>query len=128
VAKEPKHGDTEEFLAGWRAAERDIVAARAAAHIAQLALSAAEAAEEAATEVEAAALAATEAVERARSAAVKARAAAEQAAEASRISLTGAAGDKVRANHDVEVAEEAEAAARGRYHDAETEARERGSS
>ncbi len=95
MAGNPKKPDTGELLAGWRSA----------------------------TEVEAAARAASEAVERARAAATKARAAAAQAAQAARISLSSAEGDKVRAQLDVEVAEQAEADARDRYHVAENEAR-----
>jgi hypothetical protein len=123
VANETDRRETGEPLAGWRSAERDMAAAHRAAKVAALALSAAQLAEEAATEVEAAATAAAEAVERARGAAMKARAAAEQAAEASRIGLSGAEGDKVRANHDVDVAEEAEGVARDRYRGAERAAR-----
>ena len=105
-----------ELLGAWRAAGRDTVAAQAAARIAELALSASAAAEEAAGEVEAAAKAALESVEKARSAASKAKAAAARAAEAADLALASAAGDKVRANHDVEVAEEAETKARDAFH------------
>jgi hypothetical protein len=123
------HESLADSLADWRSAERDTVAARSAARVAELALAAAVAAEEAAVEVEAAAASASEAVSRARSAAVRARQAAAQAAEAANLSLTGAQGDKARANHDVEVAEQAEETARDRFHDAERDARhERGSS
>ena len=41
------------------------------------------------------------------------------------LALATAEGDKVRANHDVEVAEHAETDARDRFHVAETETRER---
>ena len=102
------HESLADSLADWRSAERDTVAARSAARVAELALAAAGAAEEAAVEVEAAAASASEAVSRARSAAVRARQAAAQAAEAANLSLTGAQGDKARANHDVDVAEQAE--------------------
>jgi hypothetical protein len=117
------HDSLADSLAYWRSAERDTIAARSAARVAELALAAATAAEEAAAEVEAAAASAAEAVSRARSAAVRARQAAAQAAEAAKLSLTGAHGDKARANHDVEVAEQAEGTARDRFHDAERDAR-----
>ena len=114
---------TAELLAEWRAAGRDSVAARAAAHVAQLALGAVTAAEEAANEVEAAAKAALESVDKARFAAAKARRAALQAADAAALLLTEAQGDKVRANHDVDIAERAEADARDAFHTAESRAR-----
>ena len=121
VTKEPEeHHAAGELLADWRAAERDAVAARDAAHIAALALAAAEAAEEAATEVEAAAEAASEAVERARSAAGRARRAAAQAAEAATSALTSAQGDQVRARQSVTEAEVAEDKARDLFHEAES--------
>ena len=114
-----KHKSAADLLADWRAAERDTVAAGSSAKVATLALQAATAAEEAAAEVEAAASAAAEAVERARSAALKARKAAGQAAEAAHLAIATAEGDKVRANHDLETAEEAETAARDRFHEAQ---------
>jgi hypothetical protein len=121
VSKErEQHHAAGELLADWRAAERDAVAARDAAHIAALALTAAEAAEEAAMEVEAAAEAAAEAVERARAAATRARRAAAEAAEAAKTALTSAQGDQVRAGVSVTEAEEAESEARDRFHDAES--------
>ena len=121
-----RHKSTAELLAEWRAAGRDTVAAKAAARIAGLALEAAAAADEAATEVEAAANAALEAVKKARGAADKARKSAKQAAEAAAIVLAGAEGDKVRANHDVETTEHAEADARDAFHHAEDEERAKG--
>ena len=114
-----------EFLAKWRAAERDTAAAHGAAEVARLALTAAASAEEAATEVEAAASAALEAVNRAREAANRARSAALQAAEAAHLALSTAAGDKAQANHNVEIAEQAETDARDRFHVAEDQALER---
>ena len=114
---------TAELLAEWRAAGRDSVAARAASHVAGMALDAAVAAEEAANEVEAAAKAALDSVEKARSAAGKARNAATQAAQAAALLLAEAQGDKVRANNDVELTERAESEARDAYHAAEGEAR-----
>ena len=107
------------LLSEWRSASRDTVAAQAASRVAELALTAAAAAEEAAVDVEAASQAALEAVERARTAASRARTAAQQAAEAATLALATAEGDKVRANLDVELAEDKEDAARERYHEAE---------
>lgn len=114
---------TAELLAEWRAAGRDSVAARAAAHVAAMALEAAVAAEDAANEVEAAARTALDSVEKARSAVGKARQAATRAADAAALLLAEAQGDKVRANHDVEVTERAESDARDAYHEAETKVR-----
>lgn len=123
MKERPKKPDTTaDLLAGWRSAERDSVAARDAAHIATLALVAAEAAEEAATEVEAAADAAAEAVEKARAATARASRAASEAAEAAKTALSSAQGDKVRANHVVVEAEQAEGEARDRFHHAESDA------
>jgi hypothetical protein len=114
-----------DLLATWRAAERDTVAAHGAARIAELALIAAASAEEAATEVEAAAAAALEAVNKAREAASRARSAAAQAAEAAHLALVSAEADKTQTNHDVAVAQQAEAGARGRFHAAEEAAFDR---
>jgi hypothetical protein len=123
VKDDPKKHDTPaELLADWRSAERDTVAARDAARIAALALTAAEAAEVAATEVQAAATEVEAAVERARSAATRARKAASDAADAAKTALTSAQGDKVRANHSVAEAVEAEGSARDRFHEAEAAA------
>ena len=115
------HKSAAELLADWRAAGRDTAAAHAAASVAELALKAAAAAEEAAVEVEAAAQAARDAVERAMGAAARAKRAASEAAESASVYLAGAEADKVRANHVSEVAEEAEAAARDRFHEAQAE-------
>ena len=104
----------------WRAAERRLIAAGQAASVAALALEAAKAAELAADETEAAAQAAFASSESARQAAASAKRAAAHAAEAARTALVTAEGDKVRANHDVEKSEAAEADARGRFHDAES--------
>ena len=111
-----RKGGAAELLVGWRAAERDTAAAKTAADIAALALAAAHAAEEAAAETEAAAKASAEAVERASRAAGLARTAANSAAHAARLLTVGAEGDKARANHDVEIAEQAERSARERFH------------
>jgi hypothetical protein len=105
---DPEHGQAAELLSKWRAAGRDTVAAQSAAEVAGLALAAARAAEEAAVETEGAAQSAAEAVERALNAAAKAKKAAAAAARAAHILIAGAEGDKVRANHDVDVAQTAE--------------------
>jgi hypothetical protein len=72
------------------------------------ALEAAVAAEAAANEVEAAARAALDAVNSARALASRAKVAAEEAAMAAASILEQATGDQVRANLDVEIADEAE--------------------
>ena len=110
-----------ELLADWRAAGRDVVAARAGARVAELALVAAAEAELAAEEVEQAAKAALHAVDRARAAAARARAAASEAADAAHSTLADAQDDKLRANQVVGVAEGAERAAEESFHDAERE-------
>lgn len=108
-----------ELLAEWRAAGRDVVAARAGARVAELALVAAAEAESAALEVEQAAEAALHAVEKARAAAARARTAAAEAAVAANSTLAEARSDKRRANHDVDVAEGAEKEAEESFHDAQ---------
>lgn len=108
-----------DLLGDWRAAERDSVAARSAASVAELALAAAQAAEEAANETEEAAKLAIEAASRARVAVDFARRAAAHAAEAAQFSLSGAEGDAVRADEEVKRAERAETEARDAFHDAE---------
>ena len=115
------HKSAAELLAAWRAAGRDTVAARAAAKVAERALEAATAAEAAATAVDVAARAAQEAVARARELAATARSAAIEAAELAASILEEAAGDKVRANLDVEVADEAEKEAAHDFHHAQAE-------
>lgn len=115
------HRSAAELLAGWRAAGRDTVAARAAARVAERALEAATAAEAAATAVDVAARAALEAVAKARALAATARSAATDAAQLAASILEEAAGDKVRANHDVEVADEVEKGAADAFHQAEAE-------
>jgi type II secretory pathway component HofQ len=108
-----------ELLASWRAAGRDTAAAKAASAVASLALEAAKAADEAAAETQAAASAAPSAVDQALKAAASAKRAAEHAANAARILLASAEGDKVRAKHDLELAEEAEDKTREEFHDSE---------
>jgi hypothetical protein len=108
-----------ELLAEWRAAGRDTAAAEAASEVARLALEAAQAADEAASETEAAASAAAAAVDQALKAAASAKRAAEHAANAAHILLASAEGDKVRANHDLEAAREAESKTRQEFHDSE---------
>jgi hypothetical protein len=119
---DPEHGQAADLIGKWRAAERDTVAAKDAAQVAGLALAAAMAAEEAAVETEQAALSAADAVERALDAAAKAKKAAAAAAEAAHLAMAGAEDDKVRANHDVDVAQDAE----GKAHDDFKRARDRG--
>jgi hypothetical protein len=87
--------------------------------VASLALGAAKAADEAAAETEAAASAAVSAVDQALKAAASAERAAEHAANAARILLASAEGDKVRANHDLEAAKDAEDKTRPQFHDSE---------
>jgi hypothetical protein len=72
--------------------------------------------------VEAAAQAGVESVERARSAAIRARSAALQAAESASLALATAESDRVRANVDIEAAEQAESDARDAFHRAEGDA------
>ena len=59
------------------------------------------------------------AVQRARAAAARAKPAAGEAAVTAHSTLAGAQGDKLRANHDVGVAVEAERDAEPSFHDAE---------
>ena len=108
-----------ELLANWRGAKRDTVAAEAAAEVARLALEAAMASDEAAAETEVAAQAAADAVAQALKAAASAKNAAAHAARAAQILLASAEGDQVRADHDVEEAQDAEADAGKRFHNAE---------
>jgi hypothetical protein len=117
--KEADHQQAAELLADWRAAGRDTAAAKAASEVASLALEAAKAADEAAAETEVAATAAASAVDQALKAAASAKRAAERAATAARILLASAEGDKVRANHDLDVAKEAEDKTRQEFHDSE---------
>lgn len=114
-----EHRSAAELLADWRAAGRDTVAARAAAKVAARALEAASAAEAAAMAVDVAARAALDAVAKARALAATARLAATDAAQLAASILEEATGDKVRANHDVEVADEAEKDAADAFHTAE---------
>jgi hypothetical protein len=116
---EKEHKSAAQLLAEWRAAGRDVTAAMAASHVAELALAAAEAAEEAATAVQRAADAALSAVEHARDAAGGAQRAATLAAEAAQLASASAEGDKARAEVVVTQAQAAEAEAGERFHDAE---------
>jgi hypothetical protein len=104
---EQKHQSAAELLAEWRAAVRDTNAARGAAKVAELALTAA---------------AAPKGRQRATLAARRARTAAGQAAGAASLAFAAAEGDKVRADHDIEVAERAEEVAQERFREAEDEA------
>jgi hypothetical protein len=120
MPKDRSEPNASELLGDWRAAERDTVAAKVAQTVAELALKAASAAEEAAKETEKAALAALDAARSAQAAAAQAKKAAMQASEASTLLTVGAEGDKARANQSLVQAEEAEAAARDRFHEAES--------
>jgi hypothetical protein len=108
-----------ELLGDWRAAERDTVAAHAAASVAAQAAVAAAAAQEAADQTEVAAQAAMEAANRAREAANRAKQAAAHAAEAAQTGASAAAGDERQADRTVIDAEKAEADARTRYRTAQ---------
>lgn len=119
LGKASRQGSAPALLGDWRVAERDTVAARSAASVADLALKAAAAAEEVARECEAAAKAASDAAQRAMDAADRARKIALQLSEAAQLAAVTAKGDKVRANRAVEKAEEAESHARDRFHSAE---------
>jgi len=122
MANAPKNGSTAaELLAAWRGAGRDAIGARAAAKVAELALETATSAEQAAAEVETAARAALVAADSARSLAAKARTSATETALAAGALLEQAGGDKVRANYDVEVADQAEKAAAEAFHRGESE-------
>jgi hypothetical protein len=115
----PEHHSAAKLLGNWRAAERDTIAARGAATVAQLALAAAHAAEDAANETEEAAKAAIEVATQAKGAVEHARKAAAAAAEASQLAMAGAEGDAARADEEVQRANKAETVARDAFHDAE---------
>ena len=117
----PENRSAAELLAEWRAAGRDVVAARAAAKVAERALEAATAAEQAANAVDDAARGALDAVAKARALAATARSAANEAAHLAASILEGSTGDKARASQDVAVAERAEKQAEVAFHDAEAE-------
>jgi hypothetical protein len=112
---EPK---ASELLGDWRAAERDVAAAKTARSIAELALESASAAEEAAVETEKAAQMAVEAARSAQAAAMNAKKAAAHAAEAALLLTAGAEGDRARAEQAFGTAETAETKARTRYDEA----------
>lgn len=123
VKQAPKvgHDSAAELLSQWRSAERDTIAAKAAAEVATLAVSAAESAEEAASQAEAAAQVAMDAAVRARAAAEQAKSAASHVSEGSQTTTTTAEGQQARAEQDVDEAEQAEIAARDRFHGAQAE-------
>jgi len=114
-----KHHSAEELLADWRAAERDSVAAHDAASVAARAVTAAATAEDAAMEAETAAREATEAAARAKDAAERAKAAASKAAETAQKAADTTEDDQARADKTVLDADQAEAAARDRFHAAQ---------
>jgi hypothetical protein len=101
-----------ELLGNWRAAERDLVAARANANTASLAEKAAHEAERAAKETSDAARLSQVAAERAAEAA-------HRTTEAARMTAMGAAGDRSDADAALEKAERAEAEAGDRFRDAQ---------
>lgn len=118
MAKDRSEPKASELLGDWRAAERDVAAARTARSIAELALESATAAEEAAVETEKAAQMAVEAARSAQAAALNAKRAATHAAEAALLLTAGAEGDRARADQAIGRAESAESVARTRYDDA----------
>lgn len=120
--KDQRLGTMAGLLADWRAAGRDVVAARAAQAVAALALKSAAAAEKAAVQTQKSATAALSAARQAQSAAASAQKASTQAAEAARLVSAMAERDKVAANHAAEEAGDIEDAARERFHAAEAKA------
>lgn len=114
--KEDEHGAAPDLRGDWRAAQRDTVAAKAAASVAALAVVAAAGAEEAAQETEEAAGAATDAATRAKLAAERAKKTAGQAVESALLMAVTADGDQARADQATSVAEAAEIKARERFH------------
>lgn len=111
-----QHRSAAELLGDWRAAERDSVAARAAASVAALAVASSAAAEAAAVETEQAASAATEAATGAKLAAEQATRLAGRAAETALLMAVTADGDKARADLAISEADTAETEARDRFH------------
>jgi hypothetical protein len=99
AAKNRSLGTMAGLLADWRAAGRDVVAARAAQAVAALALKSAAGAERAAVQTQKSAPAALSAARQAQPAAASAQKAATQAAEAARLVSAMAERDKVAANH-----------------------------
>ena len=113
-AESKKTGTAAELLGDWRAAERDAVAARDTAGVAELAASAAEEARVAATETSEAARLSSEA-------ATRAQQSARRTSDAAEITAQAAKGDLTNAREALRVAGEAETAAADRYHEAERE-------
>jgi hypothetical protein len=105
-------GSAAKLLSDWRAAERDAVAARASADVADLASHAAERAARAAQET-------AESAKLALEAATSAERAARETAEAARILATTSAADKEAASDKVTRTEADEADARDAFHEAQ---------
>jgi hypothetical protein len=101
-----------ELLGDWRAAERDLAAARTNADTASLAEKAAHQAEVAAQET-------SDAARLSQVAAARAADAAQRTAEAARMTATAAAGDRAHANTDLNDAIRAESEAGDRFRDAQ---------
>ena len=105
-------GSAARLLSDWRAAERDSVAARASADVANLASDAAERAARAAQET-------AEAAKLALEAATRAERAARETAEAARVLAAASAEEKVVAGDEVTRMAAAEDAARDAFHEAQ---------
>ena len=109
-----RRGSAAELLGNWRAAERDLVAARDTADVAELAAAAAEAALVAATETGEAAHLASEAAQRAERSA-------QRTAEAAEVTAKAARKDQSDAREALSRSTSAETAAGDAYHQAERE-------
>jgi hypothetical protein len=107
-------GSAAELLGNWRAAERDLVAARETAGVMELAAAAAEAALVAATETGEAAQLATEAAQRAERSALR-------TAEAAEVMAKAARRERADAVEALRVSGAAESAAGDAFHQAERE-------
>jgi len=125
TSKKSGSGRAAALLGDWRAAERDRAAAVSAAEVALRALAAAQAAEEAASQSDESARAAESAVRLAMQAAENARKAALAAKDLATILSGTAEGDKLRANHAVEVADEALQQAADVFHEDQVRRREK---
>ena len=113
-AESRRRGTAAELLSNWRAAERDLVAARESADVAELAAAAAEQALVAAKETSEAARLASEAAQRAEQSALR-------TAEAADVTARAARKDQADAMDGLRVSTEAEAEASEAFHRAERE-------
>ena len=113
-AESTKTGTAAELLGDWRAAERDVVAARDSASVAVLAVSAAVVYRVGPTFSFVASL-------RCCVAATRAQQSARRTSDAAEITAQAAKGDLTNAREALRVAGEAETAAADRYHEAERE-------